>query len=124
RQLRDALPAGFVPVDCAAIQGLVRLLGPLLVDLPECQVPPVADRLLVILRKGGQRLPLRSVVAYRIEQLLALRRPSRSDSSPPRPPAVAGEFMDAAVAVWEPHRSSPPRASFETSPLVQGPSPA
>src|SRR5690606_37594865 len=100
RQLRDTLPAGLVAVDCAAVQGLVCPLGPLLVDLPERQVPPVTDRLLVVLREGGQRLPLRSIVAYRIEQLLALRRPSDRDPSPPRPPAVAGQPVNRSVAVW------------------------
>src|SRR5690606_32995879 len=42
-----------------------------------------------------------------IEHLPALRRPSDRDPSPPRPPAVAGEFVDAAVAVWEPHDPIP-----------------
>src|SRR5690606_22397834 len=88
RQLRDTLPAGLVAVDCAAIQGLVRLRGPLLVDLPERQVPPVADRPLVILSEGGQRLPLRGVVADRVIELLPVLRPSDRDPSPPRPPTV------------------------------------
>src|SRR5690606_20033268 len=104
--------------------GLVCLAGPFIIQLAQGHVPAVADRPLVILREGGQRLPLRSVVAYRIEQLLALRRPSDRDPSPPRPPAVAGQPVNRSVAVWEPQGSPPPTASFETSQLCPGFAPA
>src|SRR5690606_27954419 len=95
--------------------------GPLLVDLPERQVPPVADRRLVVLREGGQRLPLRSVVADRVIELLPVLRPSDRDPSPPRPPTVAGEFVDAAVTVWQTHDPiPPPRVWTETPRPGQG----
>src|SRR5690606_2591428 len=99
-----------------AIQGLVCLAGPFIIQLAQGHVPAVADRPLVILREGGQRLPLRSVVADRVIELLPVLRPSDRDPSPPRPPTVAREFVDAAVAVWKFHRS-PPTASFDTSRL-------